>query len=165
MLCRDKLVIKKALVDLWGPAFGAYLQLRPKWALQDCFRCEAMCCPLHHPSQASTTGKPCPQCTIELCSRRCMQLAVGLQIFDFDWHECCPATSPLSVNDALLLRAGALAPSNSAQDPLPTLQTSHWPWNVTMDSPSTFDGGAHLRSVADLNATEWTCLYRKGYRV
>lgn len=35
---RDKPVIKKALVELDGPVFGAYKQMRDKWALEDSYR-------------------------------------------------------------------------------------------------------------------------------
>jgi hypothetical protein len=38
-LDRDKPVIKKALVELDGPVFNVYQQLRKKWALEDCYRC------------------------------------------------------------------------------------------------------------------------------
>jgi pyrophosphate--fructose-6-phosphate 1-phosphotransferase len=31
-------VIKKALVDLEGPIFGAYVAVRDKWAVLDCYR-------------------------------------------------------------------------------------------------------------------------------
>ena len=35
---RDKPVIRKALVDLEGPAFAALTQHRAQWALEDAFR-------------------------------------------------------------------------------------------------------------------------------
>ena len=46
--CRDKPVIRKALVELDGPVFGAYKELRQRWAAEDAYRCSRMlplyCC-------------------------------------------------------------------------------------------------------------------------
>jgi len=35
---KDVPVIKKALVDLDGPIFGAFKEVRDKWALLDCYQ-------------------------------------------------------------------------------------------------------------------------------
>ena len=35
---RDKPVIKKALVELNGPVYGAFKQLRQRWATEDAYR-------------------------------------------------------------------------------------------------------------------------------
>ena len=40
--CRDKPVIRKALVELDGPVFGAYKELRQRWAAEDAYRCSCM---------------------------------------------------------------------------------------------------------------------------
>lgn len=36
---RDKPVIRKALVELDGPVYGAYKKLRQRWATEDAYRC------------------------------------------------------------------------------------------------------------------------------
>ena len=35
---RDKPVIRKALVELDGPVYGAYKELRQRWATEDAYR-------------------------------------------------------------------------------------------------------------------------------
>lgn len=148
MLRRDKLVIKKALVDLEGPAFQAYVQHRERWALHDCFRCAKLRCLLH------------------CCAATCISLLACTPTHTVaSWASACPhagrnagcaVTTSTAMPAAKLfapcvkdehVRAGALAPSNMAWDPLPTWQTSRWPSSATTDSPSISDGGVHLWSV------------------
>ena len=37
-VCRDKPVVRKAMVDLSGPVFKHFAAHRERWALEDCYR-------------------------------------------------------------------------------------------------------------------------------
>lgn len=37
-MCRDKPVVRKAMVDLSGPVFKHFAAHRERWALEDCYR-------------------------------------------------------------------------------------------------------------------------------